>query len=57
MNILELLKDKSDTTYRDFSSKLMPTVDKNTVIGVRIPELKSMARELSQDSALVNEFM
>ena len=29
-----------DLSYRDFQCKLMPTVDPDTVIGVRTPELR-----------------
>lgn len=32
--------------YRDFSSKLIPTVDKSTVIGIRIPLLRKYAKSL-----------
>ena len=32
--------------YREFSSKLIPTVDKSTVIGVRIPLLRKYAKSL-----------
>lgn len=35
-----------DLKYRDFQSKLMPTVDKDTIIGVRTPELRKFAKEL-----------
>ena len=33
-----------DLKYRDFQRKLMPTVDPETVIGVRTPELRKLAR-------------
>lgn len=35
-----------DIKYRDFHSKLMPTVDKELVIGVRTPQLRKYAKEL-----------
>ena len=37
-----------DLKYRAFQAKLMPTVDKNTIIGVRTPELRKLARELAK---------
>ncbi len=37
-----------DVGYRDFQSKLFPTVDKRTVIGVRTPALRSFAAQLSK---------
>ena len=38
--IREMLFAKQDTAYRDFQAKLIPTMDKETVIGVRTPELR-----------------
>lgn len=35
-----------DSGYRDFHSRLMPTIDKNTVIGVRVPELRKFAKSI-----------
>ena len=36
-----------DTKYRAFQSKLMPTVAPETVIGVRTPLLRNLAKELA----------
>ncbi len=36
----------ADEKYKDFQSKLMPTVDKNKIIGVRTPALRELAKEL-----------
>ncbi len=36
----------ADLQYRDFQSKLMPTVDKEKIIGVRTPFLRKYAKEL-----------
>ena len=41
----ELFK-MQDEKYRDFNSKLIPTVDKETMIGVRTPELRKYAKQL-----------
>lgn len=35
-----------DEKYREFNSSLIPTVDKDVVIGVRTPELRKYAKEL-----------
>lgn len=40
-----------DTDYKVFQTKLMPTVDPDTVIGVRIPLLRKMANELWKDGS------
>ncbi len=35
-----------DVKYRDFQKKLIPTVDPDTVIGVRTPELRKLAKQM-----------
>lgn len=45
--ILEKLFALQDKAYQEFQSKLMPTVSPETVIGVRTPLLRKLARELS----------
>jgi len=45
-NIRQLLISMQDVKYRDFNSKLLPTVPKDRVIGVRTPLLKALAKEL-----------
>ncbi|MGM9528691.1 MAG: DNA alkylation repair protein [Phascolarctobacterium sp.] len=44
--ILQKLRELSDLGYRDFQAKLMPTVAKETIIGVRTPALRALAKEL-----------
>ena len=46
MDIRDLLLKNSDKDYRDFQLKLVPTVDPDTVIGVRVPVLRKIAAEL-----------
>ena len=36
-----------DLKYKDFQSKLMPTVDKDIIIGVRTPLLRKYAKEIA----------
>jgi len=36
-----------DTKYRTFQAKLIPTIAPETIIGVRTPELRKLAKELS----------
>lgn len=43
-----------DVKYRDFQAKLMPTVSKELIIGVRTPDLRKLAKETAEYSA---EFM
>ena len=44
--IEERLFALQDEKYRDFQVKLIPTVDPESVIGVRTPELRKLAKEL-----------
>ena len=44
--IREKLFALQDAGYRDFNAKLLPTVDKERIIGVRTPALRKLAREL-----------
>ena len=39
------LFEMQDLTYRDFHAKLMPTIDKETIIGVRTPMLRTYAKK------------
>ena len=45
-----------DKTYAGFQSKLMPTIPRETIIGVRTPELRKMAKQVSKTPA-AQEFM
>lgn len=42
------LFELQDTAYRDFHSHLMPTVDKELIIGVRTPDLRKLAKEIAK---------
>ena len=44
--IREKIFSMADENYKDFQAKLMPTVDRNKVIGVRTPALRFFAKEL-----------
>lgn len=54
--IQKRLFELQDSAYRDFHSKLMPTVDKDKVIGVRTPQLRKLAKEINQ-SPLKEDFL
>lgn len=44
-----MLFELEDHGYKEFHSRLMPTVDPDTVIGVRTPELRRLAKKLAKD--------
>lgn len=47
-DIQKHLFELQDEEYRKFHSRLMPTVDPKTIIGVRVPLLRKYAKELSR---------
>ena len=47
------LFEMQDLTYRDFHAKLMPTIDKETVIGVRTPMLRAYAKNFGKTADAV----
>lgn len=49
MNIIQFLKENQDIEYRDFQAKLIPTIEKEKIIGVRVPVLRKYAREIAKD--------
>ena len=46
--IKEELFKLQDKKYRDFQGKLIPNIDSKTVIGVRTPELRKLAKKLAK---------
>lgn len=40
-----------DLSYKAFHSKLIPTIDPDTIIGVRTPDIRSLAKELKETQA------
>lgn len=54
--IQEKLFELQDLKYKDFHSKLMPTVCKDKIIGVRVPQLRKFAKELNK-SELKEDFL
>lgn len=47
--VRQKLLELADENYREFNSKLMPTVEKSTVFGVRTPVLRKFAKEFFKD--------
>ena len=54
--IRKQLFSMQDIKYRDFQSKLIPTVEYETVIGVRTPELRKYAKQLAKTEG-ISEFL
>ena len=47
MNIREELFALQDLKYKEFHKRLIPTIDEDTIIGVRIPALRALVKEFS----------
>lgn len=47
--IQNLLFSLQDREYKAFQCKLMPAIDPNTVIGVRTPQLRAIAKQFAND--------
>ena len=57
MSIIERLKEHQDEKYREFQSALVPNIDKSTILGVRTPQMKNIAKEVfgtEEASAFLN---
>ena len=52
--IQERLFALQDLKYREFHSKLMPTVNKDRIIGVRTPDLRKFAKEINKSDLKVD---
>lgn len=51
-DVLFELNEKADEKYKDFIAKLIPTIDKDTIIGVRMGDLRRLAREIRKEANL-----
>lgn len=51
-DVLFELKENSDAKYKDFIAKLVPNINKDTIIGVRMGALRSLARKIIKNSSL-----
>lgn len=56
MKAQELLFQLQDKGYRDFQSKLIPTIPVETIIGVRIPAIRKLSKEYGKNPECV-EFL
>lgn len=54
--ILTFLEENRDEDYKAFHSKLVPSIDSRSIIGVRTPALRSFAKKLAKHPE-INEFL
>ena len=50
MDIQKMLFDMRDEKYCDFHAKLMPNIDKSRIIGVRVPQIRALAKKIKNDT-------
>lgn len=55
-DILSLLNAQSEPNYGDFTAKLIPNIPRQSVLGVRLPALRAMAKQL-KNSPEKQEFL
>lgn len=48
-SIAQELAARADLDYKAFQSKIIPTLDPNTILGVRTPALRSFAKDLAKN--------
>ena len=46
MTVFERLSELGSETYRDFQSKLVPNIPKETILGVKTPDMRKIAKEI-----------
>lgn len=51
-DVLFELNANADEKYKDFIAKLVPTIEKDTIIGVRMGDLRRLAREIKKEASL-----
>lgn len=52
----EKLRSLADPAYRDFTAALIPTVPRERILGIALPKLRELAKEI-EGSAAAKEFM
>jgi len=55
-NIQKRLFCLQDLKYKEFNQKLVPTVNPDTMIGVRIPQLRQLAKEMVKEEDVKDFF-
>ena len=55
-DIREKLYELQDVSYAEFHSRLIPTVARDTIIGVRVPVLRKLAKDI-KDTEMAQDFL
>ena len=54
--ITNKLLSMQDIKYRDFNAKLIPNIDAGRIIGVRMPDIRALAKEI-KDEEYIDDFL
>ena len=54
-NLIALLMDQRDADYGNFMARLIPTVSPETILGVRTPQLRRIAREIEDGEVFLGQ--
>lgn len=57
MNVREELFKNQDEKYGDFHSKLIPNIDRDKIIGVRLPNIRKIAKAAAKEKLLQIPFI
>ena len=52
MNIQEELFKLQDLNYKNFTSKLIPNINKDVIIGVKIPLIRTLAKKINFEDTI-----
>ena len=58
MNLVAKLMEVKDCKYKEFQAKLVPNINSDTILGIRTPEMRKIAKELFESndySSFLNE--
>ena len=50
--IRQTLFSMKDSEYKELQAKILPTLESDAIIGVRTPQLRKYAKQLSKDSTI-----
>ena len=50
MTVSERLAERGSEKFRDFQSKLVPNIPKETILGVKTPDMRKIAKEINGTS-------
>ena len=57
MEIRKRLMELADPAYKTFQSKLIPTMNPDCILGVRMPALRGLVKEIEKDPPLTENYL